>query len=172
MTDHDHSEGVECLGCEAEANGKSRAEWLPDYIESTKRMIADKGFVDQGVGGGDGLTNWNYSIGFHYLGSPDVAIVGLPPQNAHELMWNLFWHIKNTGPLTEGILDDIIKGYPAKLRHCPNDDPFFPFAQANNVYETAAFETMQLLWPDSDGKFPDEEGYDYAPDVQPFIGGK
>ena len=103
---------------------------------------------------------FSYSVGFREHGQPEIIVMGIPPDYAHQIIANIFHLVKNGLELHDGLrlsegLDD---NYEVEFRALPADGT--PLNMAKVYYEVDELPALQLVWPDVDRRFPGEEGCD------------
>lgn len=136
------------------------------YLAKCHKIIEEVGWVAQGVIGDEKTASWVYSVGFVTFGMPEVAIVGLDPRQGTQLLHNVFAQRAIVAPARiaeeglQGMLDGVLEGYAGWMRRCSNDDPDYPFSIAHRIHERRDFPAMQFVWPDAEGRFPWNDGWD------------
>lgn len=115
---------------------------------------------------------FSYSVGlFGSYGHPELVIVGLDSTTAHTLINNVGEEVREGGALAEGSrYDHILEGYDVAVVRV--DQKHYPahFGQAIDFYASEDFSVFQLVWPDRDGRFPWDAGFDSAlAAVQPVL---
>jgi Domain of unknown function (DUF4262) len=98
------------------------------------------------------------SIGLHEIGMPELLVIGLPMDYAHEILMNAFAQMKSVGTVPED--GDFLTGVA-------NFDPVFkdvaPGNQMTNLargYYGEDVPVMQLVFPDSEGRYQWQPGFD------------
>lgn len=145
-------------------------ETRANYLEHVHGLIAKHHWFCQAVGGDALNPSWAYTVGFHLIDSPEVAITGLHPKQAHHLLANLYVRAL-TAPLVPGLREGILEGYAGWLRPCRTDDTDFPLAVAVEYFEkvqTPGMTALQFCWPDRQGRFPTQDDFDLGFD-QPLL---
>lgn len=101
-----------------------------------------------------------YSIGFYnYSKHPEFIIVGLHPDQAHPMLHGLFERVRRGERFEDGQLDDgVLEGYNVRFKALPPAGR--PLNVARNYFELDELPALQVLWPDSNGVFPDEDGFE------------
>lgn len=123
--------------------------------------IDESGWIVTGV---PGLAM--YTVGLMDLhGHPEVAIHGLSPHQAYHVLYSVKTFIENGGELTagrdhKGILETA-QNPEIEVRSITVDPSNFEdwFGQAY-AYHREDLEMVQILWPDTEWKFPGDDGYD------------
>ncbi|MFV2104855.1 DUF4262 domain-containing protein, partial [Micromonospora sp. LOL_024] len=65
-------------------------------------------------------------------------------------------------------ISDLIAGHDAIIIDGPPTDELLP-AMAINRYRHDQIRLQQLVWPDQQGQFPWDDGYNFDPQAQPLI---
>jgi hypothetical protein len=154
-------------------NGSPPAR-IDAYLDKAREIIDRHGWMVQYVfptGDGDLEAPFAYTVGLTVRDHPELLITGLPDQVAHELLNDLARRVHHGNQrLRDGqILNDVIQGYPARLRlGCPVDA--IQPGTVRAVYgPLAGAVLLQLLWPDNRGVFPDQPGWDTTRMPQPLL---
>lgn len=102
-----------------------------------------------------------YSVGRAMIGKPDLLVTGLLPQEVGQHIINEACRMIDE----EGIVlgegyefapDTLISNYPMRVVEADPVESEMTMARMVGGDITA----YQLLWPDNEGKYPDEQGYD------------
>lgn len=102
---------------------------------------------------------FTYSIGFYnYSQHPEFIIVGLDSHVAHSILYGLFERVRAGERFEDGQLDDkTLEGYNVRFKALP--PPGRPLNVARGYFEVDELPALQVVWPDENGIFPDEEGF-------------
>jgi hypothetical protein len=134
--------------------------------------IASHGLHIQHVMGSEESPPFTYTIGMTNIGAPELIVFGLPPEVVHGAIMEYFnqlrmCHRPKDGATIQGIWDVTML-----LETVESDEAAAYTVQANAFFEdkgkTPAYK--QMLWPDENGKYPHQRGFnlDYRPS-QPYI---
>ena len=132
-----------------------------DYAARVRESVARNGFHVTSVGAGE-QPSFTYSTGIYKsFRLPELIISALPPKLSHELISQYVLRFQDTVPevgqrviATEERFDYYL--IPVSL------DRIQDYMLATlKFYDSAPFECLQLIYPDTDLLFPDEDGYDY-----------
>jgi hypothetical protein len=123
--------------------------------------------VLHGGGGSPGDPRYSHTAGLAGLGHPEVVVVGLPFE-AGEKYLNLVGEAVRAGArFGPGVVTTALTD---------SDSPVV-FLQVEDTGRLAVLEqlhgsvdALQLVWPDSTGKLPWEEGHRNRPEAQPLLG--
>lgn len=99
--------------------------------------------------------NFSFSIGNHIRGLPELIMLGNLPADIIMMTLNLVSEKQEAEGAKEGVLD-IGFTLPVKVRFANN--PFDLMTEAIEWLGTKDFRVMQVLIPDKQGKYADEEG--------------
>lgn len=105
---------------------------------------------------------FNFTTGFQLnLGAPEVVVFGLRDRVAHSVLWDVYRCIKAGENYEVGTF------YPAFLEGfnvCFQmvDKTYYPeyMGWSRWFYDGDNFDCWQLIWPDKQGKFPWENGFE------------
>jgi hypothetical protein len=134
----------------------------PDKLEFLKKhemdTIIEHGHQVRAVFGGEAF--FAYSIGRTVRDRPEILVTGpLPPNVAHWVV-NRVAELDDQSPLQPGQeLDTVLEGYRVRLVAVRDLDEAQMFGVTNN-FGTEDTSALQVVWPDSDGHFPDDPEYD------------
>ncbi len=112
---------------------------------------------------GDGYNpSFTYSIGLYKeFDHPELILIGLPAETAGAIINNIKDEIQKGEKYTEGInymnflVDLPIQFVNVRKEHYPDYLGYAGWYNDNSF----DFPTLQLIWPDRDGYFPWEEGF-------------
>jgi hypothetical protein len=127
---------------------------------------------------------FNYTVGLHRHATPELIVFGLPFELGQYVCNHLGRRLKDRDlEPTDGLLvEGVIVKFPVKLRHLGriakfrDDSEMSHFGYLTRYAEYKAsdpttIEVVQVLYPDKQGRYPDEAGYDIPPEVQPLLTG-
>ena len=106
---------------------------------------------------------WTYSIGISITvpGAAEIMVYGLDPENAAGIINIILEQMKEgrafeAGKEYDGILQDL-SVYFGRVEKQHYDDHF---GQAINYHRGFDFAVWQLVWPDTAGRFPWQDGFE------------
>lgn len=106
------------------------------------------------------------------FGHPELVMVGLKQQTLMSVVADLGKRVANGARLAVGSeLDDVLEGFPVRFGAVlpVAHERFLPGAQ--EFYAGTAFEAVQCLWPDREGRFPDDLSFSAnCATVEPDLG--
>lgn len=104
-----------------------------------------------------------YSTGIYKsFGIPEIFISSLPANLSHQLIKNYVDRFKDgeSIPLNKR-LEDLTDRFPVYLIEASVDKLTDYVLSSIRFYGTEPYKYLQLVYPDTQGHFPNEEGYDY-----------
>ncbi|WP_205650473.1 DUF4262 domain-containing protein [Actinoplanes solisilvae] len=136
-----------------------------DYGDRDDYDAADRGVIENvekfgwsvtGVPSDDDGPGWAYTIGrWHSQGRPELAMFGLDLG----VMQSCLNTLGSRDGLADGdSLDDVIKGYPLRLRAVEPDWFRAFFGHGMWFYRHPPIPFLEVVWPDRDGAFPEDTG--------------
>jgi hypothetical protein len=115
-----------------------------------------------------------YTIGLTEHRHPEFLVSGLDMQTGHTLLNDMAGRVYDKAQrFAHGQrIEDLLVGHVAVLVSGPvphEDDEMWP-GLAIARYGRRRVRLLQLVWPDTQGRYPWDDGFDLAPHVQPAIG--
>jgi hypothetical protein len=145
-------------------DGQDEAQVLGDL----RRVIDRFGWaVLHGGGSGPGDPRWSYTVGLSAFEHPEVIVVGLPFA-AGETYLNLVGEAVRAGArFRPGVVTTALTDADSPVVFLQVTD-----TERLTVAEQlhGSVDALQLVWPDSTGKLPWEEGHRNPPHAQPLLG--
>lgn len=129
---------------------------MTGYKGKVAEVIAEHGWMIQGVGA---EVPFAYTVGLTEYGHPELLMRGLPFKTMQGLLNDLAQPVKEHGRRYQPgeRVPEIIRDYDVLL-HGPIDPRDGELFQA--IYLYGQIDALQVLWPDRDGRFPGEAGFD------------
>jgi Domain of unknown function (DUF4262) len=114
------------------------------------------------VGAGDSEPAFAYSIGlYENFKHPEIILFGLDLRAMHQVINDVGKRIREGERFSEAHrYDDLFEGYECEFRKVNSNHYDGLLNYAIWYYKDEPFPALQLIWPDSAGVFPWEEGYD------------
>ena len=110
-----------------------------------------------------------YSIGRTVKDRPELLVTGSLHPDTLQYIINRVAELDDATPLSAGMdLDEVLEGYKVRLVRVGDLEEAQMFG-VSRQFGTDDTSALQILWPDSEGRFPGEEGYEYG-DAQPVFG--
>jgi hypothetical protein len=138
-----------------------------DPIDDLRQKIEQYGWAVRCVQEADPARCVAYTIGLTLHGHPEVAMTGLPADVAKAFL-NIVGEVvvREGGRFTVGVpTADLADGPPMPVIEVSDKSDLTAVAE---LYGQAA--VLQIVWPDSRGHLPWEEGYSNPPGSQPLLG--
>lgn len=117
-----------------------------------------------------------YSVGFlHTLGHPEVVMFGLDGNLMGTVINNMGRQIREGRNFAElGLFEDLLEGYACRLIevHESHQRVYLGYAMwhCRHVGRAGSLRALQCLWPDRQGRFPDEpECHPQVASLQPVL---
>lgn len=132
------------------------------YYAQVLTKIEEHGWMVQAVMGlpdQPDVLSFCYTAGLALKGLPELYLIGLPIELGGAILNETAQQmVDTTVPVTNGQVLDL--AYSTQFRvHGPIDAGQAEMFLAKRINE-GSFVAMQVMWPDTEGRFPDEEGYD------------
>ena len=132
------------------------------------KLIDEHGWAvrNVGAGGNEGEACFSYTVGLTAFRHPEVVITGMPHKWAHRFL-NLIGDEVRRGKRYEhgAVTDEFTDGASVVfLRAEVTED----LTAVEQVY--GRVNAVQMVWPDSTGRLPWQEGYRNGPLAQPLLG--
>ena len=137
-------------------------------LSDLRRVINRFGWaVLHGGGGAPGDPRYSHTAGLTALGHPEVIVVGLPFE-AGEKYLNLVGEAVRAGArFRPGAATTALTDAESPVVFLQVEDSA-RLAVVSELY--GSVDALQLIWPDSTGKLPWEDGHRNPPHVQPLLG--
>lgn len=113
-----------------------------------------------------------YSVGlFRTFGHPEIILFGLDLELMHGLINNMGEDVRGGAKFEPGRrVDDVLEGYSVEFREVARRHHRDYFGYAGWFYGDDEFPAIQCVWPDMEGRFPDEpEAPDALREAQPLL---
>ena len=135
---------------------------VPDELEAgIHKDIRDYGWSGISVLGDEQGPPWTYSIGiYHSFAHPEIVIFGLSHEVIHAMIWNVVNAVKAGHHLEDGDeSSDILQGYNCSFHIVDRAWYKDYFGRALDFYGGSDFPILQCVWPDKNGLYPWQEGF-------------
>lgn len=168
----DPSDSVSAAPLPAEP-GLSEAESaanLDAYLAMVRTKIDDEALVVQHVlpaGGGPG--GYSYTLGLTDEALPELWIDGLRPKHAAQILEDVAVKATVGGGVEPGVVD-VGWSTPLRIRGPVAVEEAEVFVASQMWPHPYVVSVMQVCWPDTAGRFPDDDGYDGARFPQRLLG--
>lgn len=111
----------------------------------------------------DSMPFFCYSTGIYKsFGIPEIFVSALPQNLSHELIKNYVYNFKHQKvvPVNE-IIDYLTDRFAVYFIEVANDKLVDYVLSSVRFYKDKDYKYLQMVYPDVEGYFPDEAGYDY-----------
>ena len=138
------------------------AEKLDDQETNFVKQIRKYGWFRSNIFEDETRPGFSYTTGFWSgTDSPEVIVFSLKSEIAHDVLWDVYRDVKAGEKLPVGQrLSNVFANIEAVL--LPVSKDFYPTYLGWNrwFYGGDDWPCLQLIWPDRNGAFPWEEGYE------------
>ena len=136
-----------------------------DLDENDKKLLETLerwGWFVIKVGAGKLEPAFAYSIGlYEHYGHPEIILFGLDLEIMHRLINDAAKQIGQGHRYYERHrYEDLLEGYSCEFRTVSPDRYAGLLNYAIWYYNSPDFPVLQMIWPDPDGRFPWENGFD------------
>jgi len=136
------------------------------YFENVDNNIEKNGFHVTYVTESIDFTPFGYSTGLYKnFGIPEAFVSGLPNGLTNTLITNYAHTFKNQRVPLNKKLNNLTDRFPVYIIAVKNDALNEKILSSFRLYEDNDFESIQIIFPDLAGKFPEEIGYDYDQEI-------
>jgi hypothetical protein len=144
-------------------------EWQVAYLREVERVIGEHGWAVQGVFATPTTPSHSYTIGLaRRFGHPELAFEGLPGDVAQTLLNDVALRVERGKVVEHGAVFTDLATMAVRAVRVEQGLEFgiesgrFPIAWQVEAKELAAHGVIQLVYPDPEGRFPWDDGYDMA----------
>jgi hypothetical protein len=135
-----------------------------EYDHKLLADVANLGWHVVPVAGDESGPEYSFSVGLHFTyGHPEILVMGLPPPVAHNLINQAAALIAGGRIFRERErTDDLLQGFSCSFIPVSIDHYEAYLGYGIWFYRSLKqpFPTLQLVWPDKQGHFPWDNGYD------------
>ena len=134
---------------------------MDSRTKALKADIAAHGWIVMKIEEDASGPGFAYSIGLYgAFGHPEVIIVGLPTDVAHQLINDLGRAVRDEGRrfAAGAVSDEFLEGYAVTFRAVPEYQYAAYLGHGCRVYEQQPFPVLQMIYPDRDGRWPWQDG--------------
>jgi hypothetical protein len=146
---------------------------LTDAGREVLQNIAEHKVHVMHVTGEAGAPSFAYTVGlWHHYEQPEVIVFGLEVDAADELLHHAADACAEGARFAPGDKrDDLLVGFAVRFLGVAREVAGERLGAASWAYEDAAFDSVQLVWPDKQRRWPWEEGVRKGfSDLQPLLG--
>lgn len=126
--------------------------------------ISSQGLHIQHVAESESSPEFSYTIGMTNIGAPELIVFGLPPGAIHGALREYFNQLRMCHRPKDGRMIQDLWAVTMLLETVENDEAAPYTAQADIYFEDERKKPTykQMLWPDQNGKYPHQYGFDQA----------
>jgi hypothetical protein len=138
----------------------------PDKLDEHERKFVAKvrehGWFRTGVFAEEGLPGFSYSTGFWASAQmPEVIIFSSKNEIVHDLFWDIFREGKSRVKYPVSVrTNQVFENLPAYLFPVAKKHYHEHLGWSRWFYGGDDFPCLQIVWPDREGIFPWEQGFD------------
>ena len=141
-------------------------EYKRKYLALVDRNIEKYGFHITYILEEKGITPFGYSTGlYRNFGIPEVFVSGLPNGLTNTLIANYAETFKNKSIPFDEKLGNLIDRFPVYLIPVESSLLEGKVLSSLRFYDGAHFDSVQIIYPDLNGLFPSDAGYDYDMEI-------
>lgn len=144
---------------------------LSEYLHRVVALVETHGWMVQGVMGSNEMPSFSYTVGLHSsYGHPEILLFGLNVQTAQQILNDVGGRVREGEVFTHGQQDaKLFAGFPALFGEVPAHEAERWLRVAHALAE-GPVPTLQAVWPDPQGRFPWESGFDVQfAEAQPVL---
>lgn len=144
---------------------------MEDYIAKLDAIIEKHGYAVQSVMDNPSMS---YTVGLTDLCLPELVMVGVPIPSMQAIINEAVARMQSTQPFAPGQLQSELANLPLRI------DAVHISQVLGRLYMLIGYEkrrqrqvtelkVLQLVWPDQDGRYPDDSGYAMPLSGQPLL---
>lgn len=140
--------------------------FVDGFLTKVEANIEKYGHSGIQILGDDPENTFTYTVGLSDVHWPELIIFGIEPNNALSIINSVVSHLRSTETRpTAGMVIDKALSVPVKLGAIPHDEVLEHFKVAlrranEKGSNDEAIAGLQIVWPDTAGLFPGDDGYD------------
>ncbi len=132
------------------------------YFKRVYDNISNIGYHTTAILEAENVTPFAYSTGlFENFGIPELFISGLGPNLSGKIIEKYVEKYKSNEILLNEKIKNLVDEFPVYLIELRNEDLSEYVLTSIKFYENREYKYLQLVFPDLNGKFPNDLGYDY-----------
>ena len=137
-------------------------EQIKQYHAKVEENIRKHGYHSTFVFS-DKAPSFCYSTGvYKTFRIPEIFISALPQNLSSSLVDNYVSKFKNVNPIpVNKIITDLTERFSVYLIEVPKENLAEYALSSVRFYKEEDYKYLQLIYPDTNGYFPNDEGYDY-----------
>lgn len=134
--------------------------------DSDRKLLADietHGWHMVVIAGEEGCPEYVFTVGLFYTyGHPEIVLMGLPREAMYQLLQGMVQEIGQGKKFADGEVNAGLASFPIAFRSV--EISRYPEYLGYGIWFyhslPAPFPALQFVWPDREGKFPWDAGYD------------
>lgn len=141
-------------------------EQIKEYLEKLEKNIEKYGYQLTNISSSDS-PDFCYSTGiYRTFNIPELFISSLPQGLCAEIVENYVVAFKNGKeiPLNQS-LDFLNDRFPVYLIEVPVENLVEHVLSSIRIYGNEDYKYLQVIYPDTEGNYPNDEGYDYDQEI-------
>lgn len=145
---------------------------LDEYDRKAMETISRHGWMVQGVGAGEDSPGFHYTVGLTLERHPEIITFGLPYQMGGTILNSVADLLRSGKRIEHGsIRRDVIQNFPVEFVRVDEEQSRDHLTMAHRLLSggVTPVVALQMVWPDAQGRFPWDEGFDYG-DAIPLLG--
>lgn len=152
----------------------NRVKRLRKQIE---QLVATHGWAVQGVFAdpAEGVPTFSYTVGLYRTHKhPELVVFGVPPEIAKTILNRVAFRFAKDGEvIVPGArYDEILEKFPVVFVTAGQDGVASHLYAYEWFYKGQTPPVLQMVWPDTAGRFPWEEGFDHRFDTAQMLLGE
>jgi hypothetical protein len=155
-------------GCRAPPGAACQPVPVDRALAELRQLIDEHGWAVRhvGAGGDEDHSAFSYTVGLTRFEHPELVVVGMPFASSQTFL-NLAGDLVREGRRFRAgtLTGDLTDGAQVAFLQVHDDSGLTAVEQ---VY--GRVEALQLVWPDSQGRMPWDDGHANPPEAQPFLG--
>lgn len=141
-------------------------EQIKEYFEKLEKNIEENGYQLSYISSSDS-PDFCYSTGiYRTFNIPELFISSLPRGLCSEMVENYVEAFKENKEIPRNeILNFLTDRFPVYLIDVPVPNLKEYVLSSIRIYENEDFTYLQVIYPDTEGNFPNDVGYDYDQEI-------
>lgn len=141
-------------------------EKIKEYFEKVEKSIKEHGYNLTNVFASKDSPSFCYSTGIYKnYKLPELFISSLPPGLCDQLTASYIKSFKDKQTIPLNIKLDLIDRFPVYLIDVPTSKLTDYVLTSIRFYKDEDYKYLQIIFPDTMGRFPNEVGYDYDQEI-------
>jgi hypothetical protein len=125
------------------------------YLDEMRALVDEHGWAVQYVPATHETPPYAYTVGLAAAGERELLVYGLPRDVSHRLCTEAVARQRaEEGLEPHRPYDGLLSGFAAVFLPVPDARNVDEFAMVRRLWRGRDFRALQLVWPDSQGRFP------------------